>query len=116
MEKEHLKAPNCGDIIYINLNPVLGHEQGEKRLILVISEERLNQKTHIAICVPITSKHKEYSTEVSIQAGSISGCVLCNHIKSVDWAFRGYTKVETLSYEDIKSVKNIMTLIIQGEN
>jgi len=47
-----------GDIIYADLNPVRGHEQGGMRPVLVISHDVLNRNSGTVIAMAITSKEQ----------------------------------------------------------
>jgi mRNA interferase MazF len=40
------------------------------------------------VCCPITSKRKGYPFEVAIEADIVSGVVLADQIRSVDWKHR----------------------------
>jgi mRNA interferase MazF len=45
-----------GDIVWANLNPVKGHEQGGSRPVLVISHDLFNERSGTVIAVAITSQ------------------------------------------------------------
>ena len=45
-------VPKRGDVIWIDLNPRVGHEQSGHRPALVISPTKFNSKTKLAICCP----------------------------------------------------------------
>jgi len=81
--------PQRGDIIWLEFNPQAGHEQAGKRPALVISPEKYNQKTDLALVCPITSQIKGYPFEVLIPSGlAIQGVVLADQIKNLDWKVR----------------------------
>lgn len=82
-------CPDRGDIVWLNLDPQAGHEQGGRRPTLVLTPKKYNQKVGLAICCPITSQIKGYPFEVSLPEGNtIHGRVLADHIKSLDWKER----------------------------
>jgi mRNA interferase MazF len=58
--------PNRGDIVWLNFTPQAGHEQMGTRPALVLSPERYNKKTGLAVCCPITSNIKGYPFEVVV--------------------------------------------------
>ena len=81
--------PNSGDIVWITLNPQAGHEQAGRRLALVLSPAAYNGKVGLAILCPITSQIKGYPFEVLIPDGlEISGAILSDQVKSLDWKAR----------------------------
>jgi mRNA interferase MazF len=45
-----------GDIVWANLNPAKGHEQGGLRPVLVLSQDVFNQRSGTVVAVAITSK------------------------------------------------------------
>ena len=56
--------PNRGDIVWLNYDPQLGHEQSGKRPALVLSSIEYNQRVGLALFFPITSQVKGYPFEV----------------------------------------------------
>jgi mRNA interferase MazF len=60
---------NRGEIWFIGLNPVIGHEQAGKRPAIVISDDLFNHgASGMAIVLPITSKYKGIPSHVEINA------------------------------------------------
>ena len=81
--------PERGDIVWLTFDPQAGHEQAGHRPALVISPKVYNAKTGLALVCPITSQIKQYAFEVGIPAGlPVSGVVLADQIKSLDWKAR----------------------------
>jgi mRNA interferase MazF len=58
--------PQCGDAVWITLNPQAGHEQAGRRPAVVISPQDYNGKVGLAIFCPITNQIKGYPFEVRI--------------------------------------------------
>ena len=58
-----------GDIYLVNLDPIIGHEQGgKKRPALILSNEDFNKCGLGMVCiVPCTTKFKGISTQVEVQ-------------------------------------------------
>ncbi|MEW5945620.1 MAG: type II toxin-antitoxin system PemK/MazF family toxin [bacterium] len=81
--------PDRGDVVRISMNPQAGHEQAGRRPALVLSPAAYNGKTRLAILCPITHQVKGYPFEVPIPSGlKISGVVLADQAKSLDWKAR----------------------------
>jgi len=90
-------VPNRGDIIWLNFTPQAGHEQMGTRPALVLSPEKYNKKTGLAICCPITSNVKGYPFEVGVSGKKINGVVLSDHLKNLDWKIRRVKFIEKAS-------------------
>jgi mRNA interferase MazF len=81
--------PESGDIVWITFNPQAKHEQAGHRPALVLSPAAYNGKVGLAILCPITSQIKGYPFEVVIPDGlEISGAILSDQVKSLDWKAR----------------------------
>ena len=87
-------VPERGDAIWIDFNPQLGHEQRGGRPALVISHRSYNEKVGLALLCPITSKVKGHPFEVQISSPKLSGSVLSDQIKSLDWTVRNIEFIE----------------------
>lgn len=99
-------TPKRGDIIWISFNPQAGHEQAGRRPALVLSPEVYNAKTGLSLCAPITTKEKSLPFEVALPAGlSVSGVILSDHIKNLDWQAR---KAEYICTVDEETVTNVL--------
>jgi mRNA interferase MazF len=97
--------PRYGDAVWISLNPQTGHEQAGRRPALVISPESFNNKTGLAIFCPITNQIKGYPFEVIIPKGfPVSGAVLSDEVKNLDWRARNIEFVCALPGKTIAEV------------
>ena len=82
-------VPDCGDLLWLDFSPQAGHEQAGRRPAVVLSPRAYNDKSHLAIVCPITSRVKGYPFEVTLPQGlPIAGVILADHLKSVDWGER----------------------------
>jgi mRNA interferase MazF len=100
-----VRAPQQGEIIWIDFDPQSGHEQAGRRPALVLSKTAYNAKIGRAFVCPITSKIKGYPFEVPVKTKSITGVVLSDHFKNLDWTARGTTVTgEIVSLHDLQSV------------
>jgi len=83
-------TPERGDVVWITMNPSVGHEQAGRRPALVLSPAAYNGKVGLAILCPITSQVKGYPFEVPVPDGlAVQGVVLSDQAKSLDWRARG---------------------------
>ena len=66
----------------------------------MLSIERHNRVTGMAVLCPITGQRKNYPFEVRLPAGlAVSGVVLCNQVKSLEWEGRDIEHITTLPAE-----------------
>ena len=101
-------VPDRGHLIWLNFNPQLGHEQTGRRPAMVLSPARYNGTTDLAIICPITSRVKGYPFEVRISARTVSGVVLADAVRSVDWVQRKAEFIEAAPPEAL--IKTFQTL------
>jgi len=97
--------PQCGDAVRISLNPQAGHEQAGRRPAVVLSPRSYNGKTGLAILCPITSHIKGYPFEVVLPDGlPVSGAILSDQVKSLDWRIRDAELICTLPDEIVSEI------------
>ena len=106
--------PKQGDIIFLDLNPTLGHEQNGKRPAIVISTNVFNKNTKMIITCPITSNRKYFPTHYALEdTKKISGSVLCEHVRSIDYESRNIYFIEKASNNDLISVITLLNACIE---
>ncbi len=94
-------APDRGDLVYLDFNPQSGHEQTGRRPAIVLSPRNFNEATGFAVFCPITRQEKGYPFEVVLSSDSaITGVILTDQVKSLDWRAR-HTQVEGQASEEI---------------
>jgi len=106
-------SPDRGDAVWLNFSPKAGHEQSGRRPAVVVSPKSYNRKVGLGLFCPITSQIKGYPFEVLIPAGmSISGVVLSDQIKSLDWQVRDAQFICKLPVSTMSEVlKKLSTLL-----
>jgi mRNA interferase MazF len=105
--------PERGEIIWIDFDPQLGHEQAGHRPAFVISPGIYNSKVGLVLLAPVTSQAKGYPFEVAIPKGhKASGVILCDQIKSFDWNARNAKFCCTLPQETVLEVFNKIRALI----
>lgn len=83
------RAPDRGDAVWLDFDPHAGHEQGGRRPAVVLSASRYNKRVGLALMCPVTSQEKGYPWEVRLPVGlPVSGVVLSDQARSVDWRSR----------------------------
>jgi len=108
-------VPQCGDIVWITLNPQTGHKQAGRRPAVVLSPASYNGKTGLAIFCPVTNQIKGYPFEVLIPHGlPVAGAILSDQVKSLDWHIRNAELVCTLPPDTTSEIlQKLNTLLSQ---
>ena len=88
-------VPKQGDFVILTFDPQSGHEQQGRRPALVVSHRLFNIHTGLAMVCPITNTNKAIPFHVKVpDQSSLSGYVMVEQLKSVDYTSRGITFVE----------------------
>ena len=105
--------PKQGDVVFLDFNPVKGHEQKGKRPAIVLSNNTFNKYTKMIFACPITSNIKYFPTHFELQSTKkIKGSVLCEHFRSLDFNARNIKFIERVSDEEILSVISLVNACI----
>lgn len=106
-------VPSKGDILTLSFDPQSGHEQKGRRPALVVSNTLFNQKTGLAIVCPVTRTDRKYPFHVKISGiSTLSGFVMVDQIKSVDYNSRKAKFIEKSSTELLNEVLAIFDACI----
>jgi mRNA interferase MazF len=82
-------VPDRGHLVWLSFDPRAGREQAGRRPALILSPAVYNARAGLALACPITSQIKGYPFEVALPSGlPVTGVVLADHVKSVDWQAR----------------------------
>lgn len=106
-------APREGDIIFLDLNPIVGHEQGGKRPVLVLSDQRYNAKTGLAFVVPLSTRIKGYPFEVPIEADTpLPTVAIADAGRSIDWRGRSAVRKGSVPLAVLQKVRRRLAQVI----
>ena len=108
--------PHRGDIVWLDFNPQTGHEQKGRRPAIVISPKLYNEKTNLALFCPITKQKKGYPFEVELNTEKIqiSGVILSDQIKSLEWNKRNADFIAKAEEETLDTVIAKASTLIEG--
>lgn len=106
-------VPERGDAVWIDFNPQAGHEQAGRRPAIVLSPAAYNRRLGLAVLCPITSQKKGFPFEVNIPTGlKVTGVVLSDHVKNLDWRARNATLITKLpAFVTDEVLKKLRTLL-----
>ena len=106
--------PKQGDLVYLDFNPIKGHEQRGFRPAIVISNNIFNINTKMVMVCPISSNIKEFPTHYHLEDSiHIKGSVFCEHIRSIDYEIRNLKYIEKASENDLLSVMMLVNACIE---
>ena len=109
-------VPKRGDLVWLTFDPQVGHEQARRRPAFVLSPEAYNRKTSLFLACPVTSRVKGYPFEVALPAGlPVSGVILADQIKSLDWKVRKARFAAKVTSEVIEDVVALILPLIDEE-
>lgn len=107
-----LYIPDRGDLVWVDFNPTRGREQAKVRPAIVVSPKNYNEKTSLAIMCPITSVQKGYPFEVAVKDKQVSGVILSDHVRSLDWKARNVKFIAKAKSKVITEVQTKLLLLI----
>jgi len=81
-------VPEAGDIVMLDFDPQLGREQAKRRPALVLTDQRYNRASGLAVVCPMTSKRKPYPFSLPVDIDQTEGAILVDQLKSMDWQMR----------------------------
>jgi len=105
-------VPERGDIVWLDFNPVRGHEQGGRRPALVVSSQKYNAKSGLALVCPVTSQIKGYPFEVDFKMKEVQGVILADQIRGIDWTQRNAEKISTVSEAVLNEVQEYVKKLV----
>lgn len=108
------KVPDQGDVVWLTLDPALGHEQKGRRPVLILTKREYNEVTDCHVVCPITTKKKGYTTEVSCNIEGKNSVILSDQIRNVDFRHRKAEYITTVTIETLAEVQSkIRTLLFK---
>jgi mRNA interferase MazF len=94
-------CPDVGELVWVDLDPTLGHEQSGHRPAIVLTPQQYNLRSGLCIICPITSRARDYPFEVAIPHGhAIAGIILVDQVRSISWEKR-YVKMAGVAPVDL---------------
>ena len=116
MKRKPAYVPERGDAVWITLDPSVGHEQAGRRPALVLSPAAYNGRVGLALLCPITGQEKGYPFEVVLPAKlAVSGVVLADLVKSLDWRARQATLICAVPEEIVGKVLEKLNALLTAD-
>ena len=107
-------VPRKGDFVALSFDPHSGHEQKGRRPALVISNYLFNKHTGLAIVCPVTNTDRQIPFHRPVQPpSSLTGFVMVDQVKSVDYVTRRARFIEKSSRELLEDVLEVIDVCIK---
>ena len=106
--------PEKGDFVPLSFDPQFGHERKGRQPASVISNFLFNKATGLAIVCPITNTNRNIPFHLPLpSAASLTGFVMVEQVKSVDYHTRKVNFVEKAQTQLVKDVLAIVDVCIK---
>jgi mRNA interferase MazF len=107
-------VPRKGDFVTMSFDPQAGHEQKGRRPALVVSNDLFNKHTGLAIVCPVTNTDRGFPFHLPVPGGcAITGFVMVEQVKSVDFATRRAKYVERAPAEFVEDVLDLIEACVR---
>ena len=101
--------PCQGDFVVLTFDPQAGHEHRGRRRAFVVSVDVFNRGTGLAVCCPVTNTDRDTDLHIAVPGRStLTGFVMCEQMKSIDYRARRVRFVEKASEEFLDEVLAIV--------
>ena len=106
-------VPEKGDLVWLEFSPQAGHEQMGRRPGLVVSGLKFNQASGMCLVCPITNSKRNNPFRVSLtDKCSLTGYVMVDQIKSLDFNARNMAFIEKANKDTLNDVLGLIDAII----
>ncbi len=101
-------CPERGDFVWLAFDPQAGHEQKGRRPALVVSKTEFNKRTGFVWVCPVTNTDRKFPFHVAVTgAENVTGYVMVDQLKSLDYRVRN---AELIEKADISVIKEVLEL------
>lgn len=98
-----------GDIVYMDLNPVRGHEQKGYRPVVIVNNKEYKNYVKLAIVCPISNTDNGFPLHIPLdKRTATTGFVLSEHVRTVDLATRNAKFIEKIPDDILQEIKDII--------
>ena len=100
--------PQQGDIITIDLDPRMGHEQQGFRPVIILSNDIVSQYTNVVIVAPISTTQRRLPLYYNLPDNlNTKGTVLLDQLVTLDYKARSFKFIEKVSLDFLNQLLNI---------
>jgi mRNA interferase MazF len=101
-------VPQQGDIIKIDLDPRMGHEQQGFRPVIILSNNIVAQYTNVVIVAPISTTQRRLPLYHNLPDNlSTEGTVLLDQLVTLDYKVRSFHFIEKVPSDFLLKLLNV---------
>ncbi len=105
--------PEAGDLVWVDLTPVRGREQGGARPAVVLTDREFHRRNQTAIVCPVTSNRQPWPTKVPLPDGlAAEGAILVDQIRVLDRVERGFRPIGRVPAEVLAEVRATLAALV----
>lgn len=113
---KRMPTPQQGQVLKLDLDPTLGHEQKGYCPVLVVSATAFNRYTGFCWVVPITTPQKGLSNEIHLPEGlPAHGTLLLSQLRSIDWRARPFAVACSVPAAFLEDICARLAAVLQPE-
>src|SRR6476469_7002434 len=103
---EELSLLRAGDLVWVDLRPTRGREQGGVRPAVVLTDREFHRRNATAIVCPITSNKRPWPTKVILPDGlPAEGSILTDQVRVLDRTQRGFRHIGRVPDDILEEVR-----------
>ena len=107
-------VPRQGDIIVLDFDPQMGHEQKGRRPGLVVSNDQFHKRTNMAMVCPITNTISGFPMHIVLDAKmTTTGEIMCEQAKCLDIWARGAIYKESVTKEILDEAIDLICSFVE---
>jgi mRNA interferase MazF len=110
------RPPQQGQILKLDPDPTLGHEQKGYRPVLAVSASLFNKHTGFCWVVPVTTPQKGLPDEIRLPEGlSVHGTLLLSQLRSIDWRARPFSAACSVPQAFLEDILARLASVLEPE-
>jgi mRNA interferase MazF len=103
---------NAGDILWVDFEPPIGHEQAGRRPALVVSPRSYNDQSSLVLVCPISRSISSWAFKVEIKDDiRTRGAVLVDQVRSIDRELRFVRRADRVSMQTLDQVNGMFAAL-----
>lgn len=107
-------VPKQGDIIFLEFDPQSGHEQKGRRPAIVVSNDKFNSITNLAMVCPVTNTNRSFPLHIPLDdRTATTGVIMCEQAKTLDVSARNVVFKEKAPVDIVEEVVDVLIGLIE---
>ncbi|HEY4775273.1 MAG TPA: type II toxin-antitoxin system PemK/MazF family toxin [Xanthobacteraceae bacterium] len=113
MTAEDSSLLQAGDLVWVDLRPTRGHEQGGVRPAVVLTDREFHRRNDTVVVCPVTSNKKPWPTKVLLPDGlAATGAILVDQVRTLDRTARGFRAIGRVPDQVLAEVRGRLATLL----